>query len=264
MNAPIITLLTDFGTDDPFVGTMKGVILAIAPAVRIVDLTHAVAPQDVRTGALLLRSAVPYFPAATIHVAVVDPGVGSARRAIVVETADGLLIGPDNGLLSLASTALGRRSVRSLDNPAFFRQPVSRTFHGRDIFAPAAAHLASGARLDEVGAPLDGMVEISLPLPRQTPAGLVGEVLYADRFGNLVTNIDADALGSFPAQDLSVSIGQMRIDSLADSYAAVAEGALLAILNSAGLLEVAVRNGNAACALAVAAGTPVTVQRVMR
>ncbi|MBI3784999.1 MAG: SAM-dependent chlorinase/fluorinase [Deltaproteobacteria bacterium] len=259
MSYRVVSLLTDFGSDDPFVGIMKGVILGIAPAVQVVDLTHAVPAQDIRTGALLLRSAVGYFPEHTIHVAVVDPSVGSARRALVIETAHGLLVGPDNGLLAPAAILLGQESVRAIENPAFLRHPVSQTFHGRDVFAPAAAHLARGAALTEIGPVVESIVDIDLPQARATASSIDGEVLYVDRFGNLVTNISAAMIDRFQGRILSVSIATMQISGLAKSYADVAPGMGLAIVGSSDLLEIAVRNGSAARQLAVGAGAVVRV-----
>jgi hypothetical protein len=254
----VITLLSDFGLRDAFVGILKGVILGINPQARIVDLTHDVPPQDVRAGAWLLRSAVPFFPDATVHVAVVDPGVGSARRAILVETARGYLIGPDNGLLSLAAAALGRRAVRLIENHDLFRHPVSQTFHGRDIFAPVAAHLSRGVSPQRVGPEIGDVIELHVPSPHRTATGVAGEVVYTDRFGNLITNIDERSL-NFPHRRVSVSIAGRPVVGPVSAYAAVPEGTALAIIGSWGMLEIAVHNGNAAGTFAAGPGTPVTV-----
>lgn len=255
----IITLLTDFGLEDAFVGIMKGVILSINPEARLVDLTHAVPPQQILAGALVLRSAARAFPSGTIHVAVVDPGVGSARRPILVETGGGFLVGPDNGVLAPAATALGRRTVRLIDNATFFRRPVSHTFHGRDIFAPVAAHLSRGIAPESFGPSLDAMVELALPTVQRTPGAIAGEILYTDHFGNLVTNIEAEAIASFSAERVSVSIGDTCVAGLVTAYTAVAEGQALAIVGSWGMVEVAVRNGDAAKMFAAGPGTRVTV-----
>lgn len=260
MAARIISLLTDFGSRDAFVGVMKGVILGIAPDVRLVDLTHEIPPQDVLAAALVLQSAVPYFPPGSVHVVVVDPGVGSARRAIVVETDRGLLVGPDNGVLDPAATRLGRRCVRAIENEAWLHHPVSLTFHGRDIFAPVAAHLARGDDPAAVGPPLAGMVDLQLPPVHVADQRIDGEVICVDAFGNLLTNIGAEALARFPGAELSVTIGHTRVTGLATAYAAVPPGAAVALVNSWGVLEVAVRNGNAARMLSAGRGTPVTVE----
>lgn len=257
MAAPIITLLTDFGTTDAFVGIMKGVILSINPDARIVDLTHAVAPQQVLPAALLLRSAVPFFPPQTIHVAVVDPGVGSARRALLVETPHGLLVGPDNGVLSLAAGA--ERIVRHITATALFRHPVSRTFHGRDIFAPVAAHLSRGTGPSACGPEIDTMGELAVPAVERSLRMITGAVVYVDHFGNLLTNIDAEALAAFTGRTLSVSIDRTRVAGPVEMYTAVAPGLPLAIVGSWGVLEIAVRNGSAAERFAAGPGTPVTV-----
>jgi len=259
MASGIITLLTDFGTADAFVGIMKGVILGINRHAQLVDLTHAVPPQQILPAALVLRSAVPFFPAGTVHVAVVDPGVGSARRPIVIETEHGFLVGPDNGVLSLAAAAGPRGAARVIEHRGLFRQPLSQTFHGRDIFAPVAAHLSCGVQADALGPPVDSIVELALPLVHDTPSGLRGEVIYIDHFGNLLTNIDAGALARFPAQRVSVSIDDRPVAGPLNAYAAVPAGTALAIVGSWGLIEIAVRNGNAAQTFAAGPGTPVTV-----
>jgi S-adenosyl-L-methionine hydrolase (adenosine-forming) len=259
MASGVITLLTDFGTADAFVGIMKGVILGINPRAQLVDLTHAVPPQQILPAALVLRSAVRFFPAGTVHVAVVDPGVGSARRAIMIETEHGFLVGPDNGVLSLAAAVRPRGESRVIENRALFRQPVSQTFHGRDIFAPAAAHLSCGVQADVLGPRTDSIVDLQLPAVHDTPSGLRGEVIYVDHFGNLLTNIDADISARFPAQRLSVSIDGKPVAGPLNAYAAVPAGMALAIVSSWGTLEIAVRNGNAAQTFAAGPGTPVTV-----
>lgn len=261
---PIITLLTDFGSVDPFAGIMKGVILGIAPHALLVDLTHCVPPQEVVPGALLLRSAVPYFPDGTIHVAVVDPGVGSSRRSLVIETARGLLIGPDNGLLSLAAASLGRGCARAIENRELMRPEVSSTFHGRDVFAPVAAHLACGLSPESVGPAVESIVELDLPLPQRDATEIRGAVIHVDVFGNLITNISADALSAFPANGLCVSLGQVLFTGVSSAYADVPAGAPLAIVGSWGMLEIAIRNGNAARTLGVGVGAPLTVAWAVR
>lgn len=259
MPPAVITLLTDFGTQDAYVGILKGVILGIDPQAQVVDLTHGVPPGDVRAAALLLRSAVRFFPREAIHVAVIDPGVGSARRPILIETDSGMLIGPDNGVLTPAATAMHRHALRHIQNRACFLHPVSQTFHGRDIFAPVAAHLSRGVAPAQIGPVLDSIVELTFPAPLHEGSRITGEVLYVDRFGNLITNIEAELLARFPAQSLSVSIGQRHVAGPVSAYAAVAEATPLAIVGSWGVLEIAVRNGSAAEMFAAGAGTPVTV-----
>jgi len=259
MPSGLITILTDFGTADAYAGIMKGIILSIDPEARIVDLSHAVPPQQVRVGALLLRNVVPYFPPGTIHLVVVDPGVGSARRPILIETGAGLLVGPDNGVLAPAATWMGRKTIRLISNQELFRQPVSQTFHGRDIFAPVAAHLSRGVATAACGPELADMVEIALPEPDESASAIAGEVVYADHFGNLVTNIRLSAAWRFPPQRVLVSIKGTPVTGPVTAYTAVAEGSALAIEGSWGTLEIAVRNGNAAQVFAAGPGTPVTV-----
>jgi S-adenosylmethionine hydrolase len=257
--APVITLLTDFGHRDAYAGIMKGVMLGICPTARLVDLTHDVPPQAVRLGALVLRSAVPYFPPGAMHVAVVDPGVGSARDPIAVFSERGILVGPDNGLLAPAAAVLGPHTVRRLENPALFHQPVSDTFHGRDIFAPVAAHLAAGTAPASVGSELASLRRLDLPEASVGRDAIDGEVIHVDHFGNLITNIAASVLDAFPAHTLSVRIATMTRVPVARTYAVVAPGHTVAVIGSWGLLEIAVREGSAAAQLGAGAGTPVRV-----
>lgn len=258
---PIITLTTDFGTRDPFVGIMKGVILGLAPDARIVDLTHAVPPQEVAAGAHALRSAAPWFPPGTIHVAVVDPGVGTRRRALVVQTKDAYFVGPDNGLLSLAAPARAVRAIFDVSRSPRRLKPVSRTFHGRDVFAPIAAALASGMSTSHLGHEVRSMLRLRTPLVQRRGRGLHGEVLWADGFGNLTTNIARADLGGadFLRQRLSITIGTHAVP-FRSSYAAAPRGSALALLNSSDLLEVAVNGGSAAERFAAGPGTPIRVE----
>ena len=256
---PIIALLTDFGTQDGFVGTMKGVILGINPSVSIVDLSHEVQPQDILMGALILRSAIAFFPPGTIHVAVVDPGVGSARRAIMIETVTALLVGPDNGLLSVAAPPESVQRIIHLTNSRYFLPRVSQTFHGRDIFAPVAAHLSLGVPPEDFGPPVAHIERLALPVVEHASHKLTGSVIALDRFGNIVTNITAADLLPFPTESLSVSIGPVQIHGLASTYTSVPVGAVTALLNSWGMLEIAVRNGSAAQQLGIQRGNAVVV-----
>ena len=255
----IISLLTDFGTQDGFVGIMKGVIVGINPAASIIDLSHEVPPQDILTGALILRSAVAFFPPGTIHVAVIDPGVGSDRRAILVETATSLLVGPDNGLLSLAAPSDSVQRVIHLTNRHYFLPHVSQTFHGRDVFAPVAAHVSRGVPVEDCGPSVTSMEQLTLPAVDRDTAQIAGRAIAIDRFGNIVTNITAADLLPFSMGRLSVSIGPVQIHGLASTYASVPVGAVTALINSWGLLEIAVRNGSAAQQLGVQRGSLVIV-----
>lgn len=256
---PILTLLSDFGTRDAFVGIMKGVALSVDQGLQLVDLTHDIPPQAVTIGALALRSAVPWFPPGTVHLAVVDPGVGTDRAAIAVQTDQAILVGPDNGLLAPAAAALGGvHAVHTIEPAA--GQALSRTFHGRDLFAPAAARLATGAALAALGPARDEMVDLALPLPLADAAGVSGAVVYVDRFGNLLTNIDRDALLAFRHHSLSVRVAEMPVP-LRATYADVASGEPVALWSSWDTIEVAVRDGNAALQLGLGVGAAVTVVR---
>jgi len=256
----LITLLTDFGTRDAFVGIMKGVILSIAPTARVIDLSHDVPPQDIRTGALILRSAVPFFPRGTIHVAVVDPGVGSHRSAVLVETRDAFFVGPDNGLLSLAAPPGSVVRAFQLTNSQYFLPRLSHTFHGRDVFAPVAAHLSRGVRPELLGPSIPTIEQLPLPTVERTDTQLTGSVIAIDHFGNLITNITEADLHPFPRETLWVSIGPVQIQGLVATYATVPPGAIAALINSWGMLEIAVRNGSAALQLRTPVGTSVCVR----
>jgi S-adenosyl-L-methionine hydrolase (adenosine-forming) len=234
---------------------MKGVIATRAPGVSVVDLSHGVPPQDVIAGALVLRASAPYFPAGTVHVAVVDPGVGTARRPICVETADALFVGPDNGVLSLAAPANRVRRIVELANPSYRIEPASRTFHGRDVFAPAAAALATGVPASALGPALEAMQRVNLPAATRTGDRVHAEVVYVDGFGNLTTNVDAPAL----AGRLRIEIGGRRIDGVSETYGSVESGDLVAVVNSWGMLEIALRDGSARAALDAPVGTPLVL-----
>jgi S-adenosylmethionine hydrolase len=254
----LIALTTDFGTVDPWVGVMKGVLATRAPEARVVDLTHGIPPQNVLAGALVLRYALPYFPPGTIHVAVIDPGVGSERRPICVETPREILVGPDNGLLSLAATAPPARAYH-LKEGRFFPSPRSATFHGRDVFAPVAAALAMGTRPSELGPEIRDMRVLRVPEPRREAGAIRGEVIYVDHFGNLITNVPQSLLANFPAEPTSISIRGTRVAGIAPSYAAVSPGQPVAVVNSWNHLEIAVRDGSAAATLGARVGDEVVV-----
>lgn len=245
----IITLTTDFGATDNFAGVMKGVILGIAPDAAIIDLCHEIPPQDILAGALALESAVDYFPPGTIHLAVVDPGVGSERAAIAVETDRFILVGPDNGVFTLAVDKCGQFQAVELTNPEFHLSPLSATFHGRDIFAPVAAHIAKGARLFELGEPVEQLCRIALPVPKTHGFVLEAQVLRSDRFGNLITNLTQaryDAWMAGRVQSARVQIGETTVGEIRRTYADVEPGAPVAYFGSGGRLEIGVRNGSAA------------------
>ena len=232
----LITLTTDFGLQDSFVGTMKGVIAGISPTATVVDLTHGIPAQDVLAGALTLRHSIAYFPRGAIHVAVVDPGVGSARRPVLIEC---------NGLLSLAIADKKPGLIGHLSNPAYHLQPVSRTFHGRDIFAPVAGHLSLGVPVTAFGRSLETFDRLALPKVVRSAAEIVGQIIYIDSFGNLFTNIGEHDLTGLAREQIQITVGAIRIPGLASNYAAANAGNFVAVVNSWGLLEVAVYQGSA-------------------
>ena len=241
----VITLTTDFGYQDSFVGVMKGVIAGINPQARVIDLTHGIPAQDILAGALTLRHSIQYFPRGTIHVAVIDPGVGSSRKPILVESAGNYLIGPDNGVLSLALQGGNGNRITHLSNSAYHLQPISATFHGRDVFAPVAAHLSLGVPPAAFGETLEDMVRTEVPAVIREGQRLHGEIIYIDRFGNLFTNIQRHDLSGITEERLEIILGSLRIIGLAASYSTVAEGDFAAVFNSWGLLEIVLTRDNA-------------------
>ncbi|HEY75443.1 MAG TPA: SAM-dependent chlorinase/fluorinase [Thermoflexia bacterium] len=273
----VITLTTDFGTADGYVGVMKGVMLSIAPEARLVDLSHEIPPQDVRRAAFVLYTAVPFFPPDTVHLAVVDPGVGTDRRAIAVRTPQGFFVGPDNGLFTYVLAEVGEWRAVELRVSAYRLPQVSGTFHGRDIFAPAAAYLARGVPLDRLGPPVTDPVLLPVPRLEVGEGRLEGEVLHIDHFGNVVTSVgrlrwEGDGLAldaafrraapplRFAAADAVVEVGGEAIQGVRRTYGEVAVGERLALVGSTGFLEIAVRQGSAARALGVRPGDPITVR----
>jgi hypothetical protein len=255
----VVTLLTDFGSRDPFVGLMKGVALAIAPAARLVDLGHECDAYDVGAAAFWLGRGHGYFPPGTVHLAVVDPGVGSPRRAVAAVAGGHAFVGPDNGLLAEALAAAGRvDGAVELDAARAGRGGApSATFHGRDVFAPAAARLAAGAALADLGDPLDPATLAPSPVPAPRPEGgaLAGQVVVVDRFGNLITNLPVDE-GARSGARVRWAGGELP---LRRTYADAAPGAPLALVNSFGVVEIAVRDGHAASALGAGRGTMVSL-----
>ncbi len=261
MNLSIITLTTDFGTKDWFVGTMKGVALGINPAARLVDLTHEIAQGDIRAGAFTVAVSYRYFPKGTVHLVVVDPGVGSARKAIAAKTANYHFVGPDNGVLSWALAREKVLAIHELRNKAFFLGPLSRTFHGRDLFAPVAAHLCRGVPIGEFGPAVDDFIRIPWPGMKQAGNEIHGEVVYIDRFGNAITNIEAAVVERHCSARVEVLRAGKRICDLGDFYGAVPLGKPVAVIGSSGFLEIAVNGGSAAKALKLELGSGITVCR---
>ncbi len=248
---PPIAILTDFGYRDHYVGAMKGVIATIAPDASVIDLTHGVPPQSIVAGAIALSESWRYFPRGTIFLAVVDPGVGTTRRPIAIETRAGpRFVGPDNGLLWLAANQAGIRRAVKLATPRHRLKEVGATFHGRDIFAPAAAWLSRGTPLAKLGPAVARIERLRLPAPALAARELCGEVIYVDGFGNLVTNLDRETVARFATRfrdkSLSVRINQGAAMRIVEAYGDAPGGAPLATFGSFGMLEIAVRDGNAA------------------
>ena len=255
----LITLLTDFGTYDTFVGVMKGVIQSIAPGATLVDLTHHVPPQNVMAGAFALKTAYAFFPPGTIHLAVVDPGVGGGRKPIAARIGDYFYVCPDNGLLSYVLARETPHQAVTLDNARYQLPQVSRTFHGRDIFAPAAACLAAGVALEALGTPTERLLTFPLSRPQVTADQVVAHVLYVDVFGNVFLDVTEDMAGTWG--ELEAHINGVGLCGPAFSYIAVPEGAPVLIFGSSGHLEIAVRNGNAARHLGLRVGEAVPLRR---
>ncbi len=266
----IIALLTDFGLSDSYVGVMRAVILSIFPAAHLVDLTHAIQPQHIRQAAIVLHDSYTYFPSGTVFLAVVDPGVGSARKPIAAAAGDYYFVAPDNGLLSYTLEALAIHNIVELDNPAYHLPGVSHTFHGRDIFAPAAGHLAAGVPLTALGTPMQAIRRLPPPRLDISSDAITGEILYADHFGNLITSIGplrwtgdhslslaaqtGETVGAdleFDAHKATVVIGHHHLNSIRRTYSAASTGTALALVGSSGRLEIAVNGGSAAAQLAL-------------
>ena len=280
MSDPPIVLATDFGLADAYVGMMRGVIFSINPHAVVIDLTHGIGPQDVRHGAVTLADACTYFPSGSIFVAVVDPGVGTDRPAIILETHRHRFVAPDNGLLTLVCRAYdpgfgvsaspgpaevpnGCRAWR-LANPAYWRHPVSATFHGRDVFAPTAAHLSTGVSPDGLGDPTNSITALSLPVPRPDRNAVQGHIIFADAFGNLVSDITADILADMGVpgreSEVFVRIVGRDIAGLSRTFHDPPGSGLIALLGSHGRLEVALVDGNASAALGIKSGTGIELR----
>ncbi len=247
----VLSLMTDFGLKDGNVGVMKAVILGIAPHTQLIDLSHLISPQNVAEAALILFRSAPYFPAGTIHLVVVDPGVGTARRAMAAQVGEQFYVGPDNGTITLWLQRTPAARFVALDNPAFWLSAVSHVFHGRDIFAPAAAQLAAGTPLEALGTPFSDPVLLDLPLPRPIQNGLRGQVIHIDHFGNLTSNIRAEDLGARlqTHQKLRVRVGGVEIDGLVQTFGERPAETLVALMGSTGNLLACVVNGSAASRL---------------
>jgi S-adenosyl-L-methionine hydrolase (adenosine-forming) len=257
----LVTLSTDFGWTDPYVGIMKGVILGINSQARLVDITHALSHHRLLEAAFVLQSAYRYFPAGSIHLVVVDPGVGGERRLIGIQGKDHRWVGPDNGVFTLVLKEAPEATIVHLNNPRFFLPALSQTFHGRDVMAPVAAHLSLGLPLAEMGSPINNPVLLSVPDLHFTEKTLVGQVLWADHFGNLTTNIHQSNISLFsPKGGLKILVGTKTITGIKQNYAQGRPGRLMALFGSSGYLEIACNLGNAAEKLGYALGKVLKVK----
>jgi len=265
MRSPIITLLTDFGLKDPYVASMKGVMLSINPQCTLIDITHQVSSHDVREGAFILAQAYSTFPKGTIHLTVVDPGVGSARKPILVVTKNYFFVGPDNGLFTIALKEETVKRVVLLTNQNFFLSEVSATFHGRDIFAPVAAYLSSGVKPKSFGPSIKSWHEISFSGPIMKQGKLVGKIVHVDAFGNLVSNIaQKEFLRFSEARSSLIGVGRRTILGVKKGYWEGKRDEVMALFGSGGFLEISVREGNAQKSLRVKKGDAVIVDCGMR
>jgi len=256
----IITLTTDFGSGSHYAAAMKGVILSIHPAVTVVDLTHDVPPQDIRRAAILLDNATEWFPPETIHVAVVDPGVGSDRAIVYARIGLQQYVAPDNGLLSRLAARTKPDKLIRLAEPSYWLEKVSTTFHGRDIMAPVAARLALGLAPERLGPPLESLPALEWPEAHQTAARIDGAVIDIDSFGNLITNVTADMIGPRPTdRRVCIVCNIYETWGIYSAYAQSPQGTLIALIGSAGRLELALSGDNAAKRLGIAVGTPVSL-----
>ncbi|HEX4275354.1 MAG TPA: SAM-dependent chlorinase/fluorinase [Bryobacteraceae bacterium] len=263
MKRSTITLLTDFGTTDHYVGAMKGVMLGISPDAQQVDISHEIPPYAIPQAAFTLSQAWKCFPPGTVHLVVVDPGVGSSRRAIVVEAAGHYFVAPDNGVLTMIYEAAPDHQVRQITAARFFREPVSRTFHGRDIFAPVAAHLANGVRTAELGGPVADYARSVFGKPMQTAEkSWSGTILKVDHFGNLITNLVSEVWLPVMGNAFVMRVGKSSVSLVAANYAAMDAGGVFVIPGSAGFLEVSANQASAAKITDARAGDPVELRLV--
>lgn len=254
----IITLLTDFGADSPYVAEMKGAILSVFRRATIVDLTHSVAPQNIRHGAYLLDRTYRSFPHGTVHVCVVDPGVGSQRKMIAAEIAGQIFVLPDNGLLSIVAATKEISQLREVTNAPLWRSDVSATFHGRDVMGPVGAYLAAGGLWDEVGPPLDALTRFDLSAVSRHGDTICGEVLYADSLGNLITNVERSDLAT--GTIAAVSIDGRDVGPLATTYSERSPGSPIALFGSSGQLEISIVGGNAAAWMGGACAGKISIE----
>jgi len=261
MARPVIALLTDFGTRDHYAGTMKGVALGICPDATLVDISHDLPAHDVLAGALELAAAYRYFPVGTIFLVVVDPGVGSARRGIAAESGDYTFVAPDNGVLTAVLDEHAPRKIVELSERRYARPTVSRTFEGRDRFAPAAAWLAKGIELTALGRPAGSIQRLDMPRADVSDERIVGQVMRVDRFGNLITNVDRKTFERLSGSTLDVRIGPHLVSKMVSTYSDVEPGGVCALFGSTDHLEIAANGASAAAALGLGRGAPVQIAR---
>jgi S-adenosylmethionine hydrolase len=261
MKSGIVTLTTDFGISGPYVAALKGILLDLAPGAQVVDVCHAIAPQNILEGGFVLTGIVDAFPMGTVHLAVIDPGVGTERRLIAAAVAGQYLVLPDNGLITGVARGRTVEGIWEITNPALRRPVVSATFHGRDILAPAAAHLLRGGAPDQLGPARTQFVTLRNFDPTADEHGFVGEVIFRDTFGNLITNVTADRLAETPRGSWLIEIASERIDGIVRTYGDRPTGSLVALVGSCGWVEIAVVNGDAARQLTAGAGTTVRFRR---
>ena len=259
----LITFTTDFGLSDHFVGVMKGVVAGIAPVARVIDISHDVAPYNVTEAAFIIAEAWPYFPKRTIHVVVVDPGVGSARRPILAEAGGHFFIAPDNGVLSMVFEREDDIIVRHANVEHYYLSPMSKTFHGRDVFAPVAAWLTKGWQTASMGEEISDYKKFSMPRPKEADGGLKGVVLRVDAFGNLITNFRAEHLPAAAQENgnFLLQVGAYEVKKLVDTFAQGVVGEPIAYIGSSGFIEIGVNKGSAARTLSLGRGTPVVLPK---
>ena len=257
----IIALLTDFGLNDNFVGVMKGVIYRINPRAKIVDLCHQIESHNIHEAAFLLKSSCPYFPEGTVFLVVVDPGVGSERKSVIVETEKYLFVAPDNGVLSFLVERDIKRIIQ-ITNEEYFLKPVSRTFHGRDIFAPVVAHLSKGEKVENFGSSIRDIERLKFPEPQVKNNRLVGEIIYVDRFGNLITNINQDVFLRFiKGKKFEIVIGKAKISKISSSYQEGKQGLPIAIFGSFDNLEISLYRDDASRRLNLDKGSKIYIDK---
>ncbi len=255
----IITLLTDFGYAGEYVGVMKGVILGINPQCQLVDLTHQITPQNIQQAAFVLKNSYRFFPPGTIHLVVVDPGVGTKRRPIILKKDGYFFVGPDNGVFGLVLKK-GKYTAVEITSLSILKRPISSTFHGRDIFAPVAAHLSLGKEMRQFGPRVTNLQQLAWPPPVIKDQKIIGQIIFVDSFGNLITNIDRDFFVSqIAGRQFKIKIKKWSLSCLQETYAQVPEGKILALWGSAGYLEIAINRGHAQRTLKMGPGDPIII-----